>query len=391
MSKLHPHLEESLEVKSMKMDLDRMHLFDAALGFPSKAFLCVHIAGTNGKGSVAAKVASACHVSGKKVGLYTSPHLFSYCERVQINQNPISEEKADALLKTIVRALPFKATYFELMTLLAFYYFAEQKIDLAVLEVGMGGRLDATNIATPLVSVITSIDRDHTQYLGSTLEAIAFEKGGIIKPEVPVVLGPQAKPFPLFKKIAAEKNSPLFQVKGFFAHYEEENRAISHQAISLLPYPFESKSIQQGLKSVPPCRFEYIDHDGLPLILDVGHNPAALESTFRRISLLFKEKLISVLAAFSEGKEVDEMIRILLEKADFVALTQPNHPRACTIERLDAPFCHKDRCFSRAFEVVYQRAAQKGQLMLICGTFFMMEEVRLCIRNKLGKRERFSH
>lgn len=333
---MHSLLDTSLEIKGMKLGLERMRAFDATLGYPSRAFASVHVAGTNGKGSVSTKIASG--FPGKKVGLYTSPHIHTYHERIQINKVKISEQEADRLLQHIVSRLPERPTYFELLTLLAFMYFAEQKVDLAVLEVGLGGRLDATNIVIPMLSVITSIELEHTQYLGSTLEAIAFEKGGIIKPGIPVVVGPRARYYP-----------GAIEVRGEFPHYEAENQAIAKEALRVL-------GIENiDLSDVPSCRFEQHGR----MIFDVGHNPAAIGRTLERFFYTFPSSKARAFVAFSSDKDIEGCF------AHFRAYGVPYH-----YIKVDHPRTFKSPdalSFDEAFSFV-----QPDEMVLICGTFFMM-------------------
>lgn len=333
---MHSLLDASLEIKEMKLGLERMQAFDAALGYPSRAFPSVHVAGTNGKGSVSTKIAS--RFPRKKVGLYTSPHIHTYHERIQINKEMISEEEADRLLQHIVSILPEHPTYFELLTLLAFMYFAEKGVDLAVLEVGLGGRLDATNIVTPILSVITSIDLEHTQYLGSTLEAIAFEKGGIIKPGVPVVVGPRARYYP-----------GALEVIGEFAHYEEENRAIAKEALRVLGVE------NIDLSDVPSCRFEQRGR----VIFDVGHNPAAIRRTLERFFYTFPNKKVRAFVAFSSDKDIEGCL------AHFRDYGVPYH-----YIKVDHPRTFKPK-YALSFEEAFT-CVQSDEMVLVCGTFFMM-------------------
>jgi dihydrofolate synthase / folylpolyglutamate synthase len=363
---LHPLLEASLEIKSMKLGLERMEAIDRILGFPSRKFASVQIAGTNGKGSVSTKIAKALQTNGKKVGLYTSPHILTYHERIQVNGKPISEESADRLLRKILAVTEIRPSYFELLTLLAYCHFAEEKVDFAVLEAGLGGRLDATNIVSPVLSIITSIDFDHMPYLGNTLEAIAFEKAGIIKPGVPALIGPQAKPLHVFEAVAASAKSPLFQVLGEFNHYEEENQAIAKKALSLLPFPLEKKSIDSGLSAVPPCRFETVCHHPL-VILDVAHNPDGLRRTFERLAYTYPGKQIRVLAGFSADKAVEDALAVIRDHAVDVHLTYTDHARLLRSgEELEI-----------AFEKAYTQAKKNQEILLVCGTFFIMHRARL--------------
>ena len=181
------------------------------LGHPEKAFPAIHVTGTNGKGSVSVKIAKALESSGLKVGLYTSPHLISFCERIQVNGVLIPEETARLGLIKLFE-LGKNLFFFDLATLLAFEYFRDQKVDVAVVEVGIGGRCDSTNIVQPILSIITSVASDHEDLLGNTLEEIAYAKAGIIKPGVPVVIGPKAD-FAIIHQEAAACHSPLYKVE----------------------------------------------------------------------------------------------------------------------------------------------------------------------------------
>jgi dihydrofolate synthase / folylpolyglutamate synthase len=362
---LHPFLKESLEIKAMKPGLERMLSLDFFLGYPSRKFAAVHIAGTNGKGSVSTKIARALQANGKKVGLYTSPHIASFHERIQINGRPIPEQAVDRLLKKIVDLAQEIPSYFELLTLLAFCYFAEEKVDFAVIETGMGGRWDATNIILPVLSVITSIDFDHMAYLGNSLEAIAYEKAGIIKPGVPVLIGPYAQPEEVFEKEAERVKSPLFQVDGSFAHYEEENQAIARKALYLLPFPLEQKSIDIGLSAVPPCRFEKIGDDPL-VILDAAHNPNGLKRVFERLDTAYPGQKVRVLAGFSADKAIQEATEIIQSHSVALHLTHTDHFR---LSKLGVPL-------ENAFEEAYLLAKKHQEILLVCGTFFIMDRAR---------------
>jgi len=203
-------LTRNLRYAEEKFDLGRMRTFMGRLGNPQEAYPVIHVAGTKGKGSTAAMVASALQAAGYRVGFYTSPHLEEFCERIQINRQLISH--AD-LVRIVDQVKPVVAeieqlTTFELTTAAAFLYFAEQKVDVAVIEVGLGGRLDATNVVKPVVSVITSLSLDHTKVLGDTLAKIAFEKAGIIKPGRPVVMAPQREEARLVvERVAIERET----------------------------------------------------------------------------------------------------------------------------------------------------------------------------------------
>ena len=373
---MHPLLQDSLEISSMKLGLERIETLDALLGFPSRQFAAAHIAGTNGKGSVSTKIAKALQESGKKVGLYTSPHLDTYRERICINGKPIPEFDADRLLKKITNISPFQLSYFELLTLLAFCFFFEEKVDFTVLETGMGGRLDATNIIRPVLSVITSIERDHMAYLGDTLQAIAREKAGIIKPGVPVLLGPHAKPLQVFEEASLLAQSPLFQVQGKFAHYEEENQKIAEAALSLLPFSLDQRSIKIGLAATPPCRFEMISELDPKIILDVAHNPDGLRRTFERLFYHYPNSKVRVIAGFSADKDVEEALSVIRHHAAGLHLVYTDHPRLLK---------KGDPDLENAFQKACTLAKNKGEILLICGTFFIMHRARLAAKSMWEK------
>ncbi len=313
---------------------------------------------------------------GRKWGFIPLPHIHSFHERIQINGQPISSTAADHWLKKIVEISPVHLSYFELLTLFAFCYFAEEKVDCAVLEVGMGGRLDATNIVTPVLSVITSIELDHMHYLGDTLEAIAFEKAGIIKPGIPVLIGPHIKPLHIIEEVAKSVKSPIFQVQGTFAHYEEENRAIAQDALHLLPFPLERKSIEIGLQAVPPCRFEILPSTSPIVILDVAHNPDGLKRTFERLEKTFPHQKIRVLAGFSADKAIAESLQVIKQYAVNVELTYNDHVR---LLRVGNP------SIKNAFEKAFLEAKHNQEILLVCGTFFIMHQARLAATAMLAK------
>ena len=224
---------EKIGAKAYKPGLDTMYKMDEHFGHPHNQYKCIHIAGTNGKGSSSHTLAAILQSQGYKVGLFTSPHLVDFRERIRVNGEMVSEEYVIDFVENNRKFFePLHPSFFELTTMMAFQYFAEQKVDFAVIEVGLGGRLDSTNIITPILSVITNISFDHTQFLGNTLGEIAGEKAGIIKPQIPVVIGEwNEETQPVFIKKAHEQNSPIhfahatdadmnFELKG---NYQKKN------------------------------------------------------------------------------------------------------------------------------------------------------------------------
>lgn len=367
----------SISFRGMKLGLENMHKLDAKLQFPSRAFASIHVGGSNGKGSVCTKIATALQASGKRVGLYTSPHIATFRERIRINGAMISEEEVSIGLKTLFALLEethIPATFFEVTTLLAFLHFATQKVDIAVLEVGLGGRLDATNIVLPSLSIITSISLEHTDLLGNTLESIAKEKAGIIKPHVPILTGPRTPQEPI-STIASELKSPHIKTTGTFSTFEEENRATSKRAMEHLQLP--SHSIQKGLEALPPCRMQEINQR---VILDVAHNPDGLQQLFKSLRAKYPNKRYRVVCGLSKNKDLSGCLANLTQNASFLHLTEAKNPRAASaleLENLligfsnyavnpDVSACVKDAL----------AAAAPDELIVICGTFFIMAEAR---------------
>lgn len=343
------------EMQRMKLGLERIAAIHKQMGAPADRFASIHIGGTNGKGSVACKVATALQERGHRVGLYTSPHITDLRERICIDGTPI-----DDLDTTLERLLPFQMTYFETLTLAAFLLFAEAHVDYAVLEVGLGGRLDATNLVFPQVAAVTSIGWDHMAYLGSTLEEIAFEKGGIIKPGVPIVLGPCTHPRQVFEEIARQQKAPLICVEGRFTHFEEENCATARAILSCIGIE------THVVPSTPPCRFE--QHGSI--LLDVGHNLSALQALFTRLDSTFPNKKKRVLAAFSADKAINSMVAFLQTQATHLHLTQADHPRAHNF---------KAKSLQESFYEARALAQKHDELLVICGTFFMMDAIKKLI------------
>jgi dihydrofolate synthase/folylpolyglutamate synthase len=354
-------------------DLSRVKTLLASLGDPQDRYPTVHIAGTKGKGSTAAMMASCLRSAGYATGLYTSPHLIDFTERMQINGEQIPESEFVGLveiLKQNVDAVPEISTY-ELATALAFMYFAKHSVDCAVIEVGLGGRLDATNVIQPLVSVITSLSYDHTHLLGDSLSDIAAEKAGIIKSETPVVLAPQQFEADLVvRAIAEERNAPVVQVNRdwhyaardrdfggqkfqvwraddettrvdlsipLLGHHQVQNGAVAYvalQTVSGRGLPLELHQIQQGLAATEWAgRFQVLAHEPT-IVLDSAHNR---ESALKlRIALddYFPGGPITMVFGASSDKDVRGMFLELAPRISRVILTRANHPRAEDPEKL---------------------------------------------------------
>jgi len=337
------------------------------LGNPEKTCPTIHVSGTNGKGSVSHKIAKALQSSGLKVGLYTSPHLISFCERIQINGVPIPEETAR---QGILKLFDLGLFFFEIATLLAFEYFRDQKVDIAVIEVGIGGRHDATNIIHPILSIITSVASDHENYLGSTLEKIAYEKAGIIKPGAPVVIGPKAD-YAVIREQAIACQSSLYKVEEVDGFYDLENSAVAHQALKLLPYPLSNEDIEIGLKSRPPCRFEQIGN----VIFDVAHNPAGILRLLEAMEAHFPGQRFSVVIGMSKDKDVRKCLTMLAEKASHLYLVPSPGLKAIGVEEMSEMLRQEGVShFTAGLSIREALAAE--ELLVVCGSFYIMKEAR---------------
>jgi dihydrofolate synthase/folylpolyglutamate synthase len=337
----------------MKLGLDNMRQFDRLLNFPSKKFRSVHIAGTNGKGGVAHKMAAACRGIGLKTALYTSPHIATFRERIQINGKLIPQKAVTEGLErlfALVESSSFTPTFFEYTTLLAFDYFANEQVDIAIIETGLGGRLDATNIITPLLSIITSISLDHTGILGNTIEEIAREKAGILKPGVPFVLGPTV---PLPGAMTERFNSA-----------EPENRAIASNGLKLLPFDFSKAIIDQALLVRPPCRQEIHSFNNIPVIVDVAHNPASIHELLEFAKKRFPDRKLYCAFAFSKDKDYQTCLRMIDSTCEKRWAIENSHPRLASFPAEQT---------LRIDQILHDSAIKDG-VLLICGTFFIMAD-----------------
>ncbi len=337
------------------------------LGDPHLQYPSIHIAGTKGKGSVAAICASALRAAGLHTGLYTSPHLRLFEERIQVGGQPIAPADLAALVEGIQPAVAQieEITTFEVVTALAFLHFARRGVDVAVVEVGLGGRLDATNMVQPLVSVITSLSYDHTHLLGETLEQIAAEKGGIIKPGVSVVTACQEPgPLAVLERIAADQGAPLTAIcrewwyrqelagldgqcfragragqpgaayrLPLLGEHQAHNGAVALAALDVVRrsgrFPtLNDDAIRQGFAQVDwPGRFQILQRRPV-VVLDGAHNAASMHELCRTLDALFPDQHKLFVLGITADKDVTGIIQALLPTADRVIATGAEHPRA---------------------------------------------------------------
>ncbi|MEK7286134.1 MAG: folylpolyglutamate synthase/dihydrofolate synthase family protein [Nitrospirota bacterium] len=401
----------ALELHGIKPGLERIHKFLSHLDFPHQKFSSVHIAGTNGKGSTAAITASILKQAGYTVGLYTSPHLIDFSERITINGMPIPNNEIVRFttgLKKTVETWAIPITFFEFTTAMAFCYFAEKNVDIAVIEVGLGGRFDATNVLTPKVTAITQIGMDHESYLGNTLLDIAKEKAGIIKPNVPVLTGAtQPKVLDYFEETARANNAPLIRLHHEIITMGESPRKFSYQsakqtlsiscpllgrhqmdnaalAIGIIERLSDDliseRHIVDGVAHVQwPGRLQIIQKNP-KIILDGAHNPSGIAAL---VSFLEeKEQHCSgkkwLIVGIMRDKDIKAMLTPLAKWADEIILTEPNIERAAEattlVDVLDSSVSYTiKKIISEAILFVLSKAAPEDTLV-ITGSLYTVAE-----------------
>ena len=322
----------------IKPGLERIKFLTEKIGNPQNYYPTIHVTGTNGKGSVCAMLAEILKTEGLRVGLFTSPHLESYCERFKINGENISEKEFGEIV-WLLKHFEIQATQFEILTALGFAYFAGQNVDVAVIEVGLGGTWDSTNIITPKVSVITNVARDHENILGD-LKNIALTKAGIIKKNIPVVTAATGEPLEIIRDVAKKNNSPLYEISepaeveiNLQGEYQKINAAVAIQTAKI--FGVKNSSIVEGLKNVEWAgRFEIIETKFGRVVIDGAHNPNGAEALRKSLDKKFAtEKRIWLFGALAD-KNYSEMIKILFRTDDFVIVASPNSERAETVENL---------------------------------------------------------
>ena len=396
-----------------KEGLENIEALMEILDHPERKFKAVHIAGTNGKGSVAHLLASYFQERGCRTGLFTSPHLVDFRERIRLNGQMISEDAVLAFFdKFKTQFDQLEPSFFEMTTALAFYYFAEQKVDVAVIEVGLGGRLDATNVLSPLLSVITNISLEHTQMLGDSIAKIAKEKAGIIKAKTPVVIGEfHSESFPVFEDIANQKDAPLFLAENnysFSGNFEDLNviDVLGNTLYEHLQMPLQGEYQLKNLKTflqatevieelwpaekdvVPEAIRNMVSNTGFqgrwqilrkePLtICDVGHNPGGLRLTTQQLSQ-YPCRQLRMVFGMVKDKDVEQVMGMLPKDAEYY-VCQAQIERAIPAEELSERMQqHGLRCrlagsVANAFRQAHADAAP-DDLIFIGGSCFVVGE-----------------
>lgn len=370
--------------KKVDLGLEVIRIAYETMGKPAESYPTIHIAGTNGKGSVATKLSEIFRFSGYRVGLYTSPHINSYRERIQVDGQWISKSSVVEILEQIFTRLNQKAiflSFFEYTTILSFLYFQRKRVDIAIIETGLGGRLDATNLITPILSVITTISVDHADYLGSTLDDIAREKAGIIKWSVPVVIGAKAC-YDSIQKQALDKKCEITYVSRCLTNFfDDENQQIVKECLQLLSknYHFSQLAIQKGLSKRPPCRFFVKTFGSETWVFDVAHNPEALRSLSKQLKEKFRGKSFRFLINFSSNKDTYSCLKVIIDIAHHVHILPSLHPRVACVKRivqgLNQLSYSNYSCHLNIKEAV-KIARQNTEVIVITGSFYIMSEVQ---------------
>jgi len=380
--------------QAYKPGLERMHTLMSALDHPEQSLKIIHVAGTNGKGSVAHILAAIFQYHGYKTGLFTSPHIHDYRERIKINGQYIAEQSVVDFVERHYEV--FKATdasFFEITTAMAFHEFKSTKCDIVIIETGLGGRLDATNIITkPLVSIITTIGKDHEQFLGNTLSEIAQEKAGIIKTSTPVVLGQiHTELIPVFSKKAnlehssltiAEDHAPI--PTDLLGEYQQKNIQTALKALNELKadWQLHEKKIFEALNHVRSLtkfqgRFHQIAQKPLT-IADAAHNLIGIQALIQSVSR-YPRKTLRIVYGAADDKNYREILQHFPKEA-VLYLTEFNAKRSVSIQEWQGAVkgLHLNYyCFDKSADAIQQcqNDASNKDIILICGSFYLLEEV----------------
>ena len=414
-----------------KLGLERITSLVEQLGNPQNNLKIIHVAGTNGKGSVCKFIGSILQKAGYRIGIYISPHLQRFSERIVVNNKEISEKDISLLIEKIK---PFvddmiqqdkTPTFFEIVTAMAFQFFYDCHVDFAVIEVGLGGRFDATNVVNPLISVITNISLEHTHQLGGDIKSIAFEKAGIIKSKAPVVTAAKSDAKEVIEKIAKEKDAPIifidcknwkrlsyntnyqeFLIQGDFDNYnvktshlgkyQGENIALSVATVEQLQMKgvyLTDNDISEGVSTAfNPGRMEIVSNEPT-ILLDGAHNPAGMEMLRTTLEEDFEyDKLILVIGIL-EDKDIEKMLSAIVPISDIIIVTKSNNTRACEtniirdkISKFDSSkevFAHD----SIEKAIIHAKSlAKKEDIICISGSLFTVGEARSFLLSKSSKK-----
>lgn len=390
---------QNIGANAYKPDLENVGKLCALFDHPEKYQKFVHVAGTNGKGSTSSLIASCLTEAGLKVGLFTSPHIKSFTERIRINGQEIQEEFVIAFVETVRKAnLDYTPSFFELSFVLSLSYFKEKNTTVNIIETGLGGRLDATNIISPIISVITNIGLEHTNFLGNTLQLIASEKAGIIKPNIPVVIGEyQEETLPVFQKIAKQKQAKItlcdqtetnFDNSLLLGTYQKQNARTAYTALNILSKKLSILEnelrfyFEKGIKNLTnnsglKGRMQVISNKPYTLF-DAAHNTEGINSLLENIYKLAHKK-IHIVYGTSSDKDLSRIGSLLPKNANYYFTTFKN-TRSASIDQLKT-LSHQNTLSSKfytnptiALENA-QNSANEEDIILVFGSFFLLDDL----------------
>ncbi|MBI9009432.1 MAG: bifunctional folylpolyglutamate synthase/dihydrofolate synthase [Tenericutes bacterium] len=403
---------ENIKKFGSRLDLSRISAFLKELDNPEKAYKTIHVAGTNGKGSTSSYLANILMDAGYKVGLYTSPYIVKFNERIVVNNHYITDQE---MVKYANEILPIwqrmfdagdTVTFFEVLTIMCFLYFKEKSVDFAVIEVGLGGTLDATNVIVPEISLITNISYDHMNVLGDTLESIALNKLGIVKDNVPLVTSVEnEKLCPLFKEITEKHHSELHFVDfeqlrdisldestkftyrekqyeaGLVGLHQAKNAALAVDAIHLLNerlnLHISEENIRNGLLNTKwPGRFEIFNHN---IILDGAHNIGGIEALRKTVWKLYPNKNIKCLVSIMHDKEHQKIIEVLDNFCDELFFTEFEYARRADAKDLFDESHHHNKKLYKDHKQIFLRLAKNlrdDEVLLVTGSLYFISEIR---------------
>lgn len=360
----------------INLGLERISALLELLNNPQDKLKCIHVAGTNGKGSVCAIIAGVLQNAGMNAGLYTSPHIFEYTERIKINGNDISKNdfaKYVFEICDIADKNKIHLTEFEVLTAVMFKYFADNNVDVVVMETGLGGRFDATNvIKSNLCSIITHIDLDHTERLGNTKSKIAFEKAGIIKPNCPVFTSEGYEEIKdkadecnsLFSLVTPFEDTANLSLKGTC---QQENLSLALAAVRYLFPQISEDVIQDSISKIShPCRFQLCRED---LIIDASHNPNGAMALRESLDFYYPDKKRCFVFGCLNNKDYKKMMQILFAKGDEIYFYHFNNQNSCTVEELQESCEFESNTFKSLDEL------PQNCIKIVCGSFYMLNEI----------------
>ncbi len=405
----------SLEKKGMLFGLENISSILFALGNPHLSYRSVHVGGTNGKGSVTKVLSSLLVKEGYRTGRYTSPHLHSITERFSINEEDIKYEEfvkicEEIWQRIIDEKISTSFTFFDFTTAVAFEYFRRESVEIAVVEVGLGGRLDSTNVIKPLLSVITNVSYDHMDYLGSTISSIAQEKAGIIKENVPVITGAKGVALRILEDFASRKRSPLYVLGKHFSFEKIKERMMDYRgikwnfhdlyvnllgdhqlsnvslalcALEILSengFPVKESTIREGLSNIEWMGRLEIVKERPKIILDGAHNTSGMRALTKYISENLKGRRIVCIFGVMKDKDFKGMAKLVLSWAEKLIITKPSLDRALDVKELKKllPFAYPADSVREALENAKKEVGE-DDVIVVTGSLFLVAEARALI------------